>query len=689
MENSKINGIKLHNAAVVIITFLCVGAIMESFSQGWEFWVPPLIFAGVIAVWWFHIIQYKESRFRENFYMIFSMTVAFFHGTHYTSYFDVVVMSALLMVTATLLKRRDYLKFILVEYFSIMLLQTIWAGFSATTALNSTTISRIVLHSLVEICLYKAFSIMLEHGKSIEDELLRREGEEEKERIGMEDFLSNISHELRTPVNVINGMSTLILKKEMREDVMSIAEAGLRLSHQIEDIQDYSEIQRGDVKLEEDRYMITSVLNDIATSYKMMNQWEDIEFTIDLDPNVPLVMKGDSAKITKIITHLLDNAFKFTKKGGVYLKISGIRKEYGINLNIEIADTGIGMSSRHIEKITNGNYRVNHKKNRSTGGIGLGLSIVYGFVRLMNGFVLIDSEKKKGTRVKISIVQNVLDPSPCLSLESDKVINVAFHSFPEKYKSAAVRGFHKNLGTNMALGLKLNLYDAPTMAELKRLLGKGNITHIFMGAEEYNSDPSYFELLAKGQKVSVIVNASKNFKLRSGSNVILLPKPLYSYPVIKILNGDTDIEGMAPVEEEGKPHLDGIRALIVDDEPMNLVVATGLFKEYNMVIDTAKSGKEALTKYDINDYDVVFMDHMMPEMDGVEAMKKIKLIAEQKGKKACVIALTANAMSGAREMFAREGFDGFISKPIVISKFERVMNRAIADGKIRSSGGAR
>ena len=121
----------------------------------------------------------------------------------------------------------------------------------------------------------------------------------------------------------------------------------------------------------------------------------------------------------------------------------------------------------------------------------------------------------------------------------------------------------------------------------------------------------------------------------------------------------------------------GIRALIVDDEPMNLVVATGMFKDYGMITDTADSGKEALEKYQFQDYDVIFMDHMMPEMDGIEAMKKLRQIARQKNTVITVVALTANALSGAREMFLKEGFDGFIAKPIDIMEFERVMKKLL------------
>ena len=123
---------------------------------------------------------------------------------------------------------------------------------------------------------------------------------------------------------------------------------------------------------------------------------------------------------------------------------------------------------------------------------------------------------------------------------------------------------------------------------------------------------------------------------------------------------------------------------------MNLVVASGLFRDYGMITDTAAGGKEAIDKYGSSDYDVIFMDHMMPGMDGVEAMKRIRELGRDKGRDPVVVALTANAVSGAREMFISEGFDGFIAKPIDISEFERVMRRVLPSNLVRfeTEGGA-
>ena len=685
--NEKANRkLRAHNVVIVIITVTCIGAILESISQGWELWTIPLIAGGIIACWAIHINGYGQTRFRENFFMIFSMIVAFFHGVHITSFYDIIIVSVLLMITASVMGRKRFLPFILLEYFVITFSELIVGVSAGSIVLDPLNISRILLHVVVELSIYRALHEILRNMNRIENDIESIQNTEESAKKGMEDFLANISHELRTPVNVISGMSTLILKKESRDDVVAIRDAGIRLSHQIEDIQDYSEIERGDSVLEEEKYMITSILGDIAGDYETMYQARGLEFTIDLDPSVPTILMGDSKKIKKIITHLIDNGFKFTKTGGVLLRVFCIRHGYGINLVIEVLDTGIGMTEAVRNKVATGSYQADKKRNRSTGGIGLGLSIVYGFTRLMKGFVSIESDPGEGTIVRVSIVQEVVDPNPCISVDSKRFFGVAYHVLADKLDDFRVGAAYEIMANNLAAGLRLNLYPAPSLDELKSLLKTGKITHVFMGAKEYEEAPDFFEELS-GSDVTVAMFAGYDFKLPRNSRIIVLPKPIYGYTIAKILNGESDIAPFGAGAENSALNLEGVKALIVDDEPMNLVVATGLFKDYKMEVDTAGSGKEALAKYDSGEYDVVFMDHMMPEMDGVECMQKLKTIAGQRERKLIVIALTANAVSGAREMFLKEGFDGFISKPIIINDFERVMNR-VMEGKKGRNGGA-
>ncbi len=669
---------------VIVITAACIGTVAESISQGWEYWVPPLIIFADLIAWWLHIAQYATIRYRENYYIIFSMLVLFFYGIHDGSSFDAVVIAALIMGTTALIRRKVLLRMVTAEYYVIMAMHIgSWIIYKTRT-FDALTVSRIVLHLMAVLCLYKVLSAVLSMAGRDQEEINRIEMEKKAYDHDMEDFLVNISHELRTPVNVINGISGLILRKEDREDVRSIRDAGRRLAHQIEDIQDYSEIQRKEVVFESERYMITSLINDLLTGYRSMKGRTNLEFVVDLDPTVPAVMKGDPGKIRKIMEHLLDNAFKFTKRGGARLRVKAYKKEYGVNLIIEVSDTGIGMSEKDIEGVSKGMYQASRDRDRITGGIGLGLSIVYGIVRGMDGFVKIESEPGRGTTVRISVYQEVVDESPCMSVRTDRFINGVFYNYPGKYKVAALGEFHRKMARNLAAGLRVNMYLAPGKAELKKLISRGDITHLVTGIEEYRKDREYIDSIAK-EGIMVAVFAPEDFV--AGSGIITMKKPLYGLQVVELLNGQETNEKETVTDR--KPVLAGLKALVVDDEPMNLVVAAGLLKEYGMEAKTAESGKDALEKYAKGSFDVIFMDHMMPEMDGVEAMKRIRNIAERDDREVKIVALTANAVSGAREMFLREGFDGFIPKPVRISDFERVMNIVMKDGRTGRKRGIR
>ena len=676
MQETNQQNTRVHNTVVGIMTVGAIGTIIENVSQRWEYWVPPLILIGVITSWVLHLLQYRQRVFRENYYLVFSMILAFYHGVHDTSTFDIVVVSMLLMISVTLLRRSEFLNIILAEFFFLLATQIIRNTASGIMILDDLTVSRILLHCLTEICAYLVLREVIRNNKTDTDDLERLNEERKSDKNDMEDFLVNISHELRTPVNVINGLSTIMMKKGAGEDAASICDAGFRMARQIEDIQDYSEIQRGDVILENGKYDIASMINDIIAGYSFYQKDSDKDLIVDLDPNVPSILMGDSRRINKILGHLLDNAFKFTHRGGVYLRITTIDHNETTNLIIEVTDTGIGMSAEEIEKINNGMYQSNRTRSRSTGGIGLGLPIVYGFVRNMNGFISIESVKGKGTTVRVSVMQVVVDPTPCLRINGDKFYNVIYHLDPKNYKDSRVWELYRKMAVNTATDLRVNMYFAPTAADVERMVKRGDITNIFMGEKEYLEDPGFYDRISK--KVTVAVSTTGD-RITQNGNIIIMPRPLYGYPIVRVLNGESGIlKPSAQVSE--RPVLDNVRALVVDDEPLNLIVAQGLFKQYNMIVDTAGSGFEAIQKYTDNDYDVVFMDHMMPKMDGVEAAKRIKDVAFGQQKTARIVALTANVVSGAREMFAREGFDGFIGKPIDINEFERTMRTVLPRG---------
>ncbi len=666
---------KIENFLVFMISLASLGVTAVSTLLGWEFWVPPLIILGTVLLWVANLSERPDYSMREIGYFLFAMLVVFYHGVHVTSFYDASVIIILVMVVYSFLNHPYMMNLLLAEYVTILLIQLHLASKTGFLILNTLNNSRIVLYLMSVLLVYFWSMRSIADRKESEEIMGEKDERIESYDADMEDFLSNISHELRTPVNVVNGMSDLMIKRNAGFEAHSIKDAGIRLAYQIEDIQDYTECKRKKVMLEEEEYMSISLINDVVTGFRFIDNTEELELVVDLSPSVPNKMSGDIKKLHKIFRHLLENAVKFTKKGGIYVRMYVEDTETGVNLCIEMTDTGIGMDRKAIESVSEGMYQVNKKRNRSTGGIGLGLFIVYGFAHRMEGFVKIESEKGVGTTVRVTIPQEVTDESPCLSLAGFPG-DILFHVKSDKYRVPRIRDFYRSMAADLASAIHVPLYPAENVKEIERLREKLNVNFIFMGQEEYEDNPEYFDRLSEGDIV-VAVSANAGFKATPGSRVMVMPKPLYAYPVIKILNEGRNAKNIAFSDNAVKPVFNGVRALIVDDEPMNLVVATNLFSDYEMIIDTAGSGKEAVQKYRSGEYDIVFMDHMMPEMDGVEAMKRIKKEASDLNRSVIIVALTANAVSGAKEMFMREGFDGFIAKPIHLPDFERVMTQVL------------
>ncbi len=681
MERSRI-----HQFLITLLSLSSIGLTMESILLGWEFWVPPVIIIGTVLLWVLHISGILSEDIREIYYFVFALFTILFHGVHPTSLFDSVAVVSLAIFSFSFLDHIYMMNIFLVEYYTLFAVQILYIHRGDGLLHDKLEVSRLILHAII------IFFVYLSSIKIIQLRKTSRQSEEEKDRLlatninDMDDFLSNISHELRTPVNVVNGMSDLLIKKGNYEEAYAIKDAGLRLTGHIDDIQDYTEVRRNDIFLEEEDYMTTSLINDVVTSFRMNHDNGDLELVVDMAVDVPMVMRGDIKKLHKIFRHLMSNAIKFTKQGGILIRLYTESKNYGVNLCIEVNDTGCGMGRRDIYMASQGMYQANKKRNRSSGGVGLGLTIVYGFIHRMGGFVKLEGVKGQGTVVKITVPQKVVDYTPALKLDENYDGDIIFHVRSDKYKNPKLRDFYRRTASNIARGMHVPLFPAETLTEVKRLMERLEVKYIFMGEEEYLENTEFFDALSRGGDVVVAVSASEGFRASENSRVIVMPKPLYAYPVIKILNEGMNAGNLELAESFERPDLNGIRALVVDDEPMNLVVATGLFRDYGIITDTANSGHEAIEKCLKEDYDVIFMDHMMPEMDGVETMKMIRSKHLGSSSTAVIVALTANVVSGAKEMFMREGFDGFIGKPININEFERSMARLLPRMRINMGG---
>lgn len=662
-----------HLTILVSYTIFATVLIAESLLLGWEKWALLLIVLGISAAWILHIRHNTPSNVRLWLYAVLMMGCFFFYGIHQTSTFDLALVMAAIIMLHTMTGRKQFITLCQFTFYLTMAYELV-NMISSGEAFDILIISRCVLHFAM------IFFIGM-FAKKIIDKWMQvlSKSKDEVEQLTeatehLNDFLANVSHELRTPVNAIIGLTTLCIEKsrhrEVENDLIAVRNSGKRVAEQISDILDYSEIDRKKAVCNNEDYMLSSVLHDIVTDVKQFKS-KSVELIIDVDPSIPAVMNSDVAKIKKIMKALITNGLKYTSKGGVYVRITAEPHDYGVNLCIEVTDTGKGMTEYELEKVYDSFYQADSSRSRQGGGLGLGLAIASGFVALLGGFMTIGSKPDVGTTVHVSIPQKVIDPLSCMSVSApEKLCLGAFLHF-EKYDHPAVRDYYNSMVLNIVKGLGINMHRVNNTENLKLLHDSVHLTHLFIAEEEYNDNVDLIESLAKEMVVAVVAN--EGMILPKNTHVRILEKPFYCFPVVSILNSTVDSK-----EEIAKRlRCDGVRALVVDDESMNLVVAKSIFGRYGMKVYTATSGQESIDICREKVFDIIFMDHMMSGMDGVEAMKRIRTDVSGLNGSIPIVALTANAMSSAKQMFLAEGFDGFVSKPVEIEELERVLKQVL------------
>lgn len=655
-------------------------------TMSWETWMIPLMVFGVFGVWSLHIGRIGSEILYENICAGVMLIGFFFFGVHAGSLFDMPAVACIMILVFSMLDRKSLI-YITVSLYAVQLLYHFLCLHTLSYRLGIQDAIRLLLGVMVTagaaaLARYRINRRMAARMKyenvAVQLETLSRQNA---------DFLSSVSHELRTPINMVIGISDVALEKaasdEVRSDIQSIQLAGKRLSGQINNILDYTEIVEGTLTPAKEEYMIISVLNDVITMTAMQGGRQRLEMVFDMDLKMPAVLIGDAEKISHVLKILLENSMKFTEEGGIYVCLEFRKESYGINLLIDIHDTGIGMSEDQLTKIYDDFYQADTGSNRFSSGLGLGIPIARGLLHSMDGFVHFESKGHQGLQVHITIPQEVADDTPCMTLNNPKEICIACYFRPDKYSCDDVRTYYDRMIQHLMEGLDVEGYQAHNFEGLLKLQRTHKLTHVFITQSEYEENRAYYEELA--ETLQVVVIAEREYALRRDSRLLLIRKPFFALSVVNLLNGEVKENGFEEAQNAGRKPFScvGVRALAVDDEEMNLVVAKGVLESYGVQVDTCLSGREAVEMCRTTSYDIIFLDHMMPGVDGVETLRRIREINYGEYQDLPVIALTANTVSGAREMFRNEGFTEFVPKPIERAVLERVLRRVLPKSYIQ------
>lgn len=383
-------------------------------------------------------------------------------------------------------------------------------------------------------------------------------------------FISNMSHEMRTPINAIMGMNEMILRESTDDNIRNYSaeakNAAETLLSMVDDLLDTSKLETGRLELVPLSYNFSDVITGLVTGAVVRAREKGLKFEMEVDPEIPEHLFGDEARVRQCIRNLLSNGIKFTEQGSVCLKVGYSRIGHDeIELTVSIKDTGIGIDKQNLEKLFEPFERLDTSERSIYTGSGLGISITRKLLKLMSSELEVESTKGEGSVFSFKLVQRVTD--------------------------------WKKIG---------NIAD--------RI--------------------------------------------------------------------DTSTDG--PVKYSESFHAPEGRILVVDDSSVNLMIVQGLLKDTGVAIDTAESGAQAVSLAKINKYDIAYVDHMMPEMDGIETMRHIRNDTNSLNRRIPIIVLTANVVPGGREEYIREGFNDYLSKPVDPKALEHSVMENLPKHKVQA-----